>query len=116
MDHMKKDLDVKAYKPMSVNHLSDEDMDRRKEFCEKFLNRFPDGPRNHRKIMFSDECAIHKSSKSRNIYFWAKENPFYKEEVENNSPHVMIWAALTSEHLIGLISLMAMSTRNHMPI
>ena len=26
MDHMKKDLDVKAYKPMSVNQLSDEDM------------------------------------------------------------------------------------------
>lgn len=101
MDHMKKDLDVKPYKPMSVNQLSDEDMDRRKEFCEKFLNRFPDCPRNHRKIIFSDECAIYKSSKSRNIYFWAKENPFYKEEVENNPPHVMIWAALTSEHLIG---------------
>ena len=52
--------------------------------------RFPDGPRNHRKIIFSDECAIYKSSKSRNIYFWAKENPFYKEEVENNPPHTCI--------------------------
>ena len=31
MDHMKKDLDVKAYKPMSINQLSDEDMDQRKE-------------------------------------------------------------------------------------
>ena len=66
MDHMKKDLGLKAYKPICVNQLSDEDMDRRKEFCVQFLNRFPDGPRSYKKILFSDECAIYKSSKSRN--------------------------------------------------
>ena len=54
--------------------------------------------------MFRDKCAIYKSSKSRNIYFWAKEDPFYKEEVENLPPRVMIWAALTSEHFDGNVN------------
>lgn len=51
--------------------------------------------------MFSDECAIYRSSRNRNIFFWAKENPHFYEEIQGNPPHVMIWAGMTEEHLLG---------------
>lgn len=54
-----------------------------------------------KKVLFTDECAIYCSSGNRNVYFWEKDNPHFFEEVENNSPHVMIWAGMTSTYLLG---------------
>jgi hypothetical protein len=34
--------------------------------------------------------AIYRSVHSRNIVFWAKENPDFYEELERNPPHVMV--------------------------
>jgi hypothetical protein len=42
-------------------------------------------------VLFTDECAIYRSVHSRNIVFWAKENPNFYEELERNPPHVMVW-------------------------
>lgn len=99
-DHMRKDLKVKCFRPLSVNELSDNDMDSRVEACQNMLQRFP-RLTDRKNVMFSDECAIYRSSRNRNVYFWSKENPHFYEEVENNPPHVMLWAGMTSEYLIG---------------
>jgi hypothetical protein len=29
------------------------------------------------KVLFSDECAIYRSARDRNVVFWSKENPNY---------------------------------------
>jgi len=37
----------------------------------------------------------------RNVVFWSKDNPDFAQELEHNPPHVMIWAGMTSDYLIG---------------
>ena len=34
-----------------------------------------------RRVIFSDECVVYRSSRSRNIVFWFKQNPYYCKEV-----------------------------------
>lgn len=99
-DHMRKDLDMKCFRPQSVNELTDNDMDLRVQACQVMLRRFR-RHRDRKNVMFSDECAIYRSSRNRNVYFWSKENPHFYEEIENNPPHVMLWAGITSDHLLG---------------
>jgi len=82
---MRKDLKVKAFQPVSVNELSDNDMDRQVQARQLLLQRFPKAS-DKKNILFTDECAIYRSSRNRNIYFWAKDNPHFFEEVENNPP------------------------------
>ena len=54
-----------------------------------------------RKVMFTDECAIYRSSQERNVYFRAKENHHYYEELEHKTSHVMLWALFNARHFIG---------------
>lgn len=99
-DHMKKDLNVRPYRPTFVNELSDGDMDRRYESCRALLDTFSNAV-SRSKVLFSDECAIYRSARDRNVVFWSKENPNFTQELEHNPPHVMIWAGMTSDYLIG---------------
>ncbi|XP_076354128.1 uncharacterized protein LOC143248961 [Tachypleus tridentatus] len=93
---IKKDMKVKAF----VNELSDADRENRKLTCDELLRIFNTIP-SRGKVMFTDKCEIYLSSRARNVYFWAKENPHYYEEIEYNTPHVMMWAALNAYHVIG---------------
>ena len=72
-DHMKKDLNVRPYRPTSVYELSDGDMDRRYESCRALLDTFSNAI-SRSKVLFSDECAIYSSARNRNVVFWSKEN------------------------------------------
>ena len=51
--------------------------------------------------IFSDECAIYRSSRSQNIVLWSKQNPHYGEEMRHHPPHVIVWVEIISEHLFG---------------
>jgi len=99
-DHMKKDLNVRPYRSTFVNELSDGDMDRRHESCRALLDTFSNAV-SRSKVLFRDECAIYRSARDRNVVFWSKENPNFSQELERNPPHVMIWAGMTSDYLIG---------------
>jgi hypothetical protein len=85
---------------MFVNELSDNDMEQRVIACRALLAQFPNAVSRSR-VLFSDECAIYRSSHMRNVVFWSKENPHYVQELERNPPHVMIWAAVSSRYLFG---------------
>jgi len=99
-DHMKKDLNVRPYRPTFVYELSDGDMDRRYESCHALLDTFSNAI-SRSKVLFSEECAIYRSARDRNVVFWSKENPYFTQELEHNPPHVMIWTGMTSDYLIG---------------
>ena len=43
-DHMKKDLNVRPYRPTFMNELSDGDMDQRYESCRALLDTFSNAP------------------------------------------------------------------------
>ena len=98
-DHMKKDWNVRPYRPTVVNELSDGDMDRRYESCRALLDTFSNAV-SRSKVLFSDECAIYRSARERNVVFWSKENPNFTQELEHKPPHLMIWAGMTY-YLIG---------------
>ena len=74
-------------------------MDRRYESCRALLDTFLNAV-SRSKVLFSDECAIYRSARNRNVVFWSKENPNFTQELEHNPPHVMIWAGMTSDYLI----------------
>ena len=95
---MKKDLNVRPYRPTFVNELSDGDMDKRYESCCALLDTFSNAV-SLSKVLFNDECAIYRSAHGRNVVFWSKENRNFTQEY--NPPHVMIWAGMTSDYLIG---------------
>ncbi|XP_076373017.1 uncharacterized protein LOC143257876 [Tachypleus tridentatus] len=93
-------MGVKAWRPTFVNELSDADRENRKLTCDELLRIFNSIP-SRGKVMFTDECAIYCSSRARNVYFGTKENPHYYEEIEHNTPHVTMCAALNAHHGIG---------------
>ena len=80
-----KDLNVRPYRPTFVNELSDGDVDRRHESCRAMLDTFSNAV-SHSKVLFSDECAIYRSARDRNVV-WSKENPNFTQELEHNPPH-----------------------------
>lgn len=66
---MKEDFVMKAFKPIYVNELSDCDMIKRLGFSETFL-AFLNPPSSYKTVLFTYECAIYRSCKSLNVYFW----------------------------------------------
>ena len=98
-DHMKKDLNARPYRLTFVNELSDGDMDRY-ESCRALLDTFSNAV-SRSKVLFSDECAIYRSVRNRNVVFWSKENPNFTQELEHNPLRVMMWEGMTSDFLIG---------------
>jgi hypothetical protein len=64
-DHMKKDLNVRSYRPTFINELSDGDMDRRCESCRALLDTFSNAL-SRSNVLFSDECAIYRSARDKN--------------------------------------------------
>jgi hypothetical protein len=98
--HVKLDLKVRPFYPLHVKELSDADMNVRKYSCRALLAAFR-SQRARGTALFTDECAIYRSVHSRNIVFWAKENPHFYDELERNPPHVMLWAGLSATHMFG---------------
>jgi len=97
---MKKELNMRPYRPTFVNKLSDGNMDRCYESCCALLDTFSNAV-SRSKVLFSDECAIFRSARNRKVVFCSKENPNSTQELEHNPPHVMIWVGMTSDYLIG---------------
>ena len=93
-------MKLKAYKPGFINELSDNDWDRRVKICRELLNEFL-GYANRQTLILTDEYAIYLSYKSRNTYFWAKSNPYFREEISEFPPHCMVWAGISGLHLMG---------------
>jgi hypothetical protein len=71
--HIRTDLGFKAFPPTSANELSHNDLQMRQYACARFPEVFIIIPK-HGDFIFTDECAIHYSSRNRNVYFWSKEN------------------------------------------
>ena len=69
---MAKDLQLRSFRLTFVNELSDNDREKRRVVCGRFLHLFRTIAQRS-KVFFFDACAIYRSSRSRNIYFGAKK-------------------------------------------
>lgn len=97
---LKTDLHLRPFKPTKVQYLYPHDLLTRVHCCQLILQKY-DNNRLRDKIFFSDECAIYLSSKGSNVVIWSNENPHYWEQVQQNPPHVMVWAAMSASQLLG---------------
>ncbi|KAJ4435108.1 hypothetical protein ANN_23683 [Periplaneta americana] len=74
--HMKLDLKLRCWSPLNVNELSDGDLERRVDACGRMLQQCPTLAQQP-KAMISEECAIYRSSRSRNVFFGEEKIHIY---------------------------------------
>lgn len=97
---LRDDLKLKPFKPTKVQFLTLDDHQSRVECCQSILMKYR-SKKQKASLFFSDECAIYASTKATNIVMWSSENPHFWDQVLLHPPSVMIWAAMSEEHLIG---------------
>ena len=89
------------YKVQLVQELHEDDADRRMEFCDWMLQQpisFIES------VMFSDEAMFYLSAhvNRHNYRYWCDTNPHWMDDSNiQNSPRVMVWAAIWRNRLIG---------------
>lgn len=87
------------YKFQLVHGLSEDDYDRRMEFCEWILDKTRSTTDFHNRILFSDEAVFHVAGvvNRHNLHYWAPENPHATLEKSNNRESVTVWCMLSVE-------------------
>ncbi len=98
-------LGIGPYRPHLVHALNDDDFDRRVEFCEVWLEmidaEFDFSLQDL--VWWSDESTFKLNGhvNRHNAVMWAEDNPDYTMEREFQSPGVCVWAAISSNGIIG---------------
>ena len=93
----------RPFRPHHVVELSDDDLDRREEFCSTFLAMIEQNPALLDKIIWSDESKFMLSGviNRHNCIYWAYSNPHQTIPVSNSCLGVMVWCGITSSGIIG---------------
>lgn len=98
-----RELGMRSYKAQLVVQLSDDDFDRREQFCGEMTAKFDNQPDLLDKILWSDESEfkLNGSVNRHNCVYWASENPHNQEPHDHTSRGVMVWCGITSARIIG---------------
>lgn len=93
----------RPYRPTTVVALSDDDFDRREEFCTTFLAKLDQEPGLLDNIIWSDESLFKLNGvvNRHNCCYWASSNPHMQIPVDEFAPGIMVWCGLTSSGIIG---------------
>ncbi|KMQ82140.1 transposable element tc3 transposase, partial [Lasius niger] len=92
------------YKIHLVQELSEDDYDRRVEFCDTMMTRFADNRQFFNWICFSDEATfeLNGSVNRQNMRYWADENPHWMRDSHTQYPQkVNVWAGIILNRIIG---------------
>lgn len=92
------------YKVRLVQELSEDDFDRRVEFCETMMDRYVQEPNFLAKIVFSDEATftLHGDVSRHNCRYWSDDNPHWMRESHTQKPEkVNVWAGIVGNHIVG---------------
>jgi transposase len=94
---------LRAFRPTQVVDLSEDDFDRREQFCEMLLARFDENPHLVDKIIWSDESLFKLNGviNRHNSCYWATSNPNIVLPVPDLREGLMVWCGVTSAGLIG---------------
>ena len=98
-----KQRNFKPYIPRVFHALVDGDPDRRMEFAEIMLEKMEEDEDFIDNIWWSDEATFKLNGhiNRHNCVYWAEANPHVIIEKDVNLPGVTVWAALSSNGLIG---------------
>lgn len=96
------------YKMKILHELTEDDPDRRLEFCEIMSERITRNPNYLRNICFSDESTFYLNGRvnTQNCRYWSDENPHVFREGHTQFPQKLnVWAGILGNHIIGPIFL-----------
>lgn len=92
------------YKISLLHELSEDDFDRRNEFCEQ-MQQLCNGNHNFvKRIIFSDEATftLNGSVNRQNCRYWATENPHWFTEYHTQKPQkVNVWCGILDGRVLG---------------
>lgn len=93
----------KCYIPRLVQHLEEDDLGRRREFCQWFLAKCEQESRFPRTILWSDEAKFKLNGEvnRHNCCYWATENPHFTLKHQLNVPGVTVWCGFCATGIIG---------------
>lgn len=102
-----KDLKVRPYIPRLRQALTEDDFDRRVETCDILLSQMDNDPVFQDKILWSDEAKFTLAGhvNRHNCVMWATENPRFTVDHDFHAPGIMVWAAISSEGIVGPVFL-----------
>jgi len=92
------------YKIHLVQELSEDDYDRKIEFCDTMMTRLADNHQFFNWICFSDEATfeLNGSVNRQNMRYWADENPHWMRDSHTQYPQkVNVWAGIILNRIIG---------------
>ena len=98
-----KELGFRPFKPCAAIDLSDDDFDRRQEFCESMIDRIKAEPGILDKIIWSDESEfkLNGTINRHNCRYWASTNPHELLRRSQYAEGIMVWCGITSSGIIG---------------
>lgn len=92
------------YKLKMLHALTEDDPDRRIEFCDLMSVRLNRYPNYHHTICFSDECTFFLNGKvnRQNVRYWSDVNLHIYRECNTQFPQKLnVWAGILGNHIIG---------------
>uniref|UniRef100_A0A1B6HYH3 DUF4817 domain-containing protein n=1 Tax=Homalodisca liturata TaxID=320908 RepID=A0A1B6HYH3_9HEMI len=100
-------LKINKYKPFKVHlvqQLSEDDYDRRVEFCELVMRKCDDNRDFLTNILFSDEATffLNGNVNRHNCRYWASENPHWITESHSQQPQKLnVWCGILGNKIVG---------------
>ena len=94
------------YKLQMLHHISEDDPDRRLEFCEWVVCKLNDDENFSNKIMFTDEANFYVNGEvnRQNMRYWSNANPHWISSTKmQGAGKVMVWAGIWGDKIIGPI-------------
>lgn len=92
------------YRIQSTQELSDDDFDRRAQFCEVMQERCNEDDTFSSRILFTDEATfyLNGSVHRHNCRFWSTANPHWVQTVHTQHPEKLnVWLGTIGHHIIG---------------
>lgn len=92
------------YKVHLVQELSEDDFDRRIQFCELMTEKIIVDKKILRRICFSDECTFFLNGlvNRHNMRYWCQENPHeFRTEHTQHPEKLNVWAGILGDQIIG---------------
>lgn len=99
-----KSMRFHPYKVRLIHELTEDDPDRRLQFCEVFMQHCDEDPHFLNCVVFSDEAAFYLNGavNRHNCRYWSQENPHWVQTVHSQYPQkVNVWAGIVNNRFIG---------------
>jgi hypothetical protein len=85
-----------------VHELTEDDFDRRQEFCEQMMQICLRDPIFSQSVLFSDEATFCLNGTVNRQRYWARENLHWMQEIHTQYPQkVNVWVGIIDDRILG---------------